>query len=456
MTQPSTQRELKELGFDLDITGHQPGLNLYTQLCLCYAISDPDSYAPIIDILMKGLERLSASFPWVAGQVVNADGIYKIKDLQTIPQLSVNDLRENLSIPTMDAFRKARFPISLLDESVIAPHKTFPGNTQTLTTGSPVFAIQANFITGGLLLCFVSQHQAMDMTGMAQVMDLLSKACHNEQFTNEEILIGNLHRPTIIPLLDDSYTPGHELDRQIAKTSPTESNTPAAVAPPKSSWAYFSFSSASLSALKALATKDLASGFVSTDDTLTALIWQSITRARLPRLSPTTETTMARAIDPRRYLDIPPTYSGLVQNMTYHTYTVQKLVEEPLGSVASNLRSAVDPKTSNLGYATRALVTMMNRSTDKSKVSVTASLDLSSDMMLSSWAKPDSYSLDFNLGLGKPESVRRPQFVPVESLLYLMPKRLDGEISAAICLRDEDMERLKADANFTEYGEYIG
>ena len=76
--------------------------------------------------------------------------------------------------------------------------------------------------------------------------------------------------------------------------------------------------------------------------------------------------------------------------------------------------------------------------------------------MLSSWAKLDCYELDFNLGLGKPDSVRRPQFVPVESLIYLMPKRLDGEIAVGICLRNEDMERLRADEEFAKYGRYIG
>ena len=149
-------------------------------------------------------------------------------------------------------------------------------------------------------------------------------------------------------------------------------------------------------------------------------------------------------------------YTGLVQNMTYHTYTLQELIEEPLGGVASQLRSALDPKTSSLGYNTRALATVLHRTSDKNIVDFTATLDLSADIMLSSWAKLDCYELDFNLGLGKPEAVRRPQFEPVESLVYLMPRTLDGEIAVAICLRDEDMERLRADEEFAKYGRHIG
>jgi hypothetical protein len=142
--------------------------------------------------------------------------------------------------------------------------------------------------------------------------------------------------------------------------------------------------------------------------------------------------------------------------MTYHTYTLQNLIEEPLGSIASKLHSAVDPKTSTLGHDTRALATVLSRSLDKSIISVIATLDLSTDIMLSSWAKFNFYNLDFGLGLGKPETVRRPQFVPMESLIYLMPKRIDGEISVAVCLRDEDLERLKEDEEFVKYGIYLG
>ena len=142
--------------------------------------------------------------------------------------------------------------------------------------------------------------------------------------------------------------------------------------------------------------------------------------------------------------------------MTYNTYTIQQLIEAPLGDVASRLRAALDPQTSKLGYNTRALATFLDRTPDKNIVSFTATLDLSADIMLSSWAKLDCHELDFNLGLGKPEAVRRPQFEPVESLIYLMPRTLDGEITVGICLRDEDMERLKADEEFAKYGRYIG
>ncbi|KAH0562658.1 hypothetical protein GP486_002664 [Trichoglossum hirsutum] len=466
MDEPANPRDL---GGDLDVLGQLPLLNIYTQICFCFPVADASSLPAIINTLTNGLERLSAGFPWLAGKVVNEgsgegnSGVFKFKPLGKIPRLVVKDLRHDPSIPTMDVLRQANFPFSMLDEAIIAPRKTLPGGPDEPANSAPVFLLQANFITGGLLLTFVGQHNTMDMTGQGHIIRLFSKACHNEQFTSEELSSGNLARSNLIPLLDDSHKQGPELAHQILKPISFHSISDgasghSAPSPPKCSWAYFTFHPISLTTLKSLATEtiSLPSSYISTDDALSSFIWQSVIRTRLPRLNPKAESTLARAVNVRHYLDIPLTYLGLTQNMTYHTYTIQKLVEEPLGSVASQLRSALDPKTSNLGYNTRALATFLNRTPDKSVVSLVATLDLSVDIMLSSWAQLDCYGLDFNLGLGKPDAVRRPQFEPVESLIYLMPRTLDGEIAVAICLRDEDMERLRVDEEFTKYAKYIG
>ena len=74
---------------------------------------------------------------------------------------------------------------------------------------------------------------------------------------------------------------------------------------------------------------------------------------------------------------------------------------------------------------------------------------------MSSWSKVDCYDLDFGLGLGRPTSVRRPQFEPIEGVVYLLPKAPDGEIVAGLCLRDDDMEKLTVDDEFMKYAEYI-
>ncbi|KAF3177539.1 hypothetical protein TWF106_002568 [Orbilia oligospora] len=455
--------------FALDIFGQQ-GTPVYTQICMIYSLPDESpiwySSTDIIDVLHAGLERLSASFPWVAGQVCNDyvatgnSGIYKIKYLDEVPRLTVKDLRGNSGFPTMEELRKGGYPFRLLDESVICPHNTLIlPRTELL----PVCLVQVTFIEGGLIFTFLGHHAVMDGIGQGVIMKLLDKACRKEQFTDDEIMIGNAPRKDIIPLLDDDVEVGPELSHQLFSSlasAPPPPPPPVAKGakpsgPPKVFWAYFVFSGKALEELKSLASESLTGGYTSTDDCLTAFIWRSVTRARLHRLRPSDKVTLARAINVRPFLSLPLNYPGLATNMTYHNSTTEQLTGHDLGSIATNLRAEIDPKTSNLTHMTKAFATYLDRAEDKTSINLTATLDFSKDIALSSWAKLDTYDLDFGFGVGKPKAVRRPQFTPMEGLMYLMPKSSDGEIALALCLREEDMERLKSDEEFVRYGKYV-
>jgi hypothetical protein len=123
---------------------------LYTQICFYFPVSNASAYSAIINTLQNCLEQLSASFPWLTGQVVQEGssegntGLFKIIPLEKAPHIVVKDLTfelvhpvghflplangENVlpdgpepSISTVGALRQANFPISMLDKSIIAP-----------------------------------------------------------------------------------------------------------------------------------------------------------------------------------------------------------------------------------------------------------------------------------------------------------------------------------------------
>jgi hypothetical protein len=447
-----------EVDVTLDILGQPPHIQIYTQISLSFAVTDSSKYTAIVETLSNGLGRLTRSFPWLAGQIVNDgaapgnSGTFKIKPFDKLPQLVVKDLREDPSFPSMQKLREMNFPAADLDEKILAPQKTLPG-----ADAGPrrLFMVQASFITGGLVLTTVAAHSAMDMTGQGQIMSLLHKACHGVEFTQEELETGILRGQSVIPLLEPDTPLESILARQMTKEPVSSLETPVARS---CTWAYFTFTAASLASLKSLALSAavLYAKYISTDDTLTAFIWQSITRVRLPRLDAQGKSTLGRAVNVRRYLGIPETYVGFVQNMAYSSFSTKDLVADELGEIASRLRHEVDPETSELGYNTQALATLLDRSPDKGVASFGASINPSVDLMLSSWAKVDCYRMDFDMGLGAPESVRRPRFDPVEGLVYLMPRKPDGEIAAAICLADGDLEALKEDADFMKFALYVG
>jgi hypothetical protein len=435
---------------NLDITlnafGQQADLHLYTQLCFCYAAPDPAQAVAAVTTIRSGLACLAQGLPWIAGQVVCDAGVYKITPLAPAPALVIKDVAE----PSMADMVAASFPFRMLDEGVFAPRNTFPGHDGP----TPVFLVQATHVPGGLVLAILSHHQATDMTGQGVLMRLLDKACRGEALTSTELADADLAKAAPIPTLDPAEDPAPEpVPQKVRPAPPAQIAAPSP--PPPSTWGYFTFSADALAALKAHAMEAVPAGFVSTDDALCALVWQALARARLPRLDAAAPSTFARAVDPRRYVGLPAGYPGLVQNMAYSTRPLGELATGPLGAVAAQLRAAVDPATSGLGRATRALPTALQRAPGATP-DVTAALDLArGDIMLSSWAGVQCAGLDFGLGLGTPLVVRRPQFTPVESLAYFMPRAMDGEIALGICLRGEDLARLKGDEEFTKYGRLV-
>jgi len=486
----NTTEHTRDLDMELDLMGQQPALfKLYTQLAYIFSTPANFSQSKTVDTLQRGLERLTAHFPWVAGQVVNTNtdpsGFpnYRIRPFEPIPRLVVKDLTNDSNAATFSQLKEARYPMSMLHESAWAPCPTLAaigGFDPAKPSGdgtepAPVFLLQANFIRGGLVLCINEQHNVADMSGQEALIALLSKACGGEAFTNEELRIGNMGRSNMVPLIEEEgWVPGKELEPQLLPTEGPEKAVTQAPAPdvavpeptpeplPTCSWTYFTFSAAALHQLKDHTTRTLPHGFkgyITTDDALTALLFQSVLRARWPRLSsdPDRTITVSRAIDARRYLNAPSTYPGILQNMTYTSYPLSTLLSVGLGVIAANMREQVDPKTCDVVYRTRSLATFLSQAPgNQAKVNFTARLRLDADIMLSSWSKVNAYDCDFGFGVGEPEAVLRPAFLPVESLFYLMPKTRGGEVAAGLCLRQEDLERLKCDEEFSKYASYVG
>ncbi|KAK4453580.1 putative trichothecene 3-O-acetyltransferase [Podospora aff. communis PSN243] len=451
----------------LDALGQQPTLNIYTQLSLAFEIpaddNDVGTRQAAVAVLTTGLQRLAAAFPWIAGKIVMeqsakySSGVFSIVGWVPTPQLVVRDLRDNHSIPTLDSLKRAGFPMSMLDESIFASHPTLRGG---IAGGGPeptaVFAVQVCFVGGGLVLTFAAHHQAMDFVGLVQVMRLLDKACRGESFSAADLSAANIDRRGVIPLFSSHYQPSPEVQRQILTAAVYTSATPPVHTPPAARWVNFCFSPASLATLKTTALETATYSYVSTDDALTAFIWLSVARARQNRLDPNSEVTLGRAVDGRRYLGLPREYPGMLNSMVYLTHALGDLVNKPLGEIASELRVAVDPATSSVGHTIRGLATMFDRTSNRALISPSAMISPSKDLMLSSWAVPDCYEMGFGLQLRHPVAVRRPRFVPVEGLGYLMPKHPQAGIAVAICLVENDLKALRDDKYLLRYATFIG
>lgn len=461
----TSPRKAKNLSEVRDILGRLAH-TIYTPLCFCFPLLEDVSHSQIIDKLTEGIEALSIAFPWLTAQVVIGDIATdtnvnpKIIPLEKTCRLHVQDLTLDPSVPSMGALKKARFPSRMLDGTLLTPLTGLPSSYGE-SGEYPVFFIQVNFIKGGLLLNFAGEHSIMDGQGFGEIIRMFSKACHGKLFTEEELLQGNRARDNVISLLDlDNYKPGPEMEHLLIKPKATSTPDPGTTEPLVCTWQYFHFSPTKLSKLKNVAspssssTEPFATPYITTNDAVSAFVWKSVSKIRSTRLDPQTKSTFARAVDVRPALSIPPTYLGNMSNHTYTTIPLSSITSGSLSSLASTLRLALKP--SELSYAMRSLATQLTLTPNETTVASGADLDFSGDIFFSSWARFPCYTLDFNLGLGFPESVRRPRFDALEGLMYLLPMDRQGGIDAAICLRDEDLEGLRSDKEFGEFAEWIG
>ncbi|KAI5803058.1 transferase family-domain-containing protein [Geopyxis carbonaria] len=456
MTEPDATSSSDDFNDSLDIFGQLPFMQICTQITLLFPLPPTSTCCTrrqLVSTLNTGLSRLASSFPWVASSVLHTGGgpgdtgVFSLSRPGPAPSVVVKTLADTgaaaaAGVHDMATLRAQNFPMRLLPESALSPRPTLPRGPPPPGAAPPVLTLQATF---------------------GQLMHLLSKACRGDPFTPDELAAGNLDRRGLIPLLenyDDNAAPGASLARMLIP--PAVQGMFLFPEMPAATWANFTFPAAALAALKARAAATTAGvPYVSSDDAVTALLWQAITRARLPRLATApaaaAASTLMRAVNVRRHLNVPPLYPGLLHHVIYHTLPLSQLATEPVGAVASRLRAALEPEMAEtLAHDARALATFLSRTKDKGQVSFVAQMVPGVDVCVSSWAKLDAYKLDFGMGLGTPEAVRRPRFEPAEGLVYLLPRKEDGGMAVAVCLRDTDLEGLRKDVELAEFATYDG
>lgn len=323
----------------LDVLGQNPRLNgLYTQLCFTFPldVSDPTSTKFIEDYLHEGLERLGQNVPWVGGRVVESrPGYRSIQMSGSAPSLTVKPLETEL--PTYQSMRQAGFPFSMLDEKVIAPRPTLPGFEESDT---PVFMVQANFVQGGVLSVFNAQHNCMDLRGQAQMIELFAQACRGQDFSPEQLQLANMTQYRLTPPSEATLAEHGPIHADYGPTPPQQRSGLRDCG--QSRWSYFVFFHANLCRLKNLATEDKFCDFISTDDALSALLWQASLRWRKPRLSSKdVVSTFERQVDARKHVGAPRAYTGNMVFKSSVKLRVTDVDDMSLGQIASHLRQSL-------------------------------------------------------------------------------------------------------------------
>ena len=446
-----------------DIFGQLRLLKSYTHFLLCFPIPKDTSRDSVIEALESALLRVTSTFPWLAGKVINEgsgpgnSGLFKVAhcSLWEPPNtiLRVKDCSD--VCPSFTEIMKARGPIKFFDPTVLAPCVAFPQSYQESESNPACVAtLQANFVKGGLLLDIAAQHNIMPGGGMLQLLALLAKVMCGQDISPWEIEQGNRDRRNMIRLLG----PGEPLIDLNRFKRPSLLGIPIPSVPaPNGKWCMFRFTAQKMAELKSMASDSSKFvspiTFISSNDTLTALFWKRIATIRLRRLpNPQAVSKFVRAVDVRSAMGVPTEYMGHMVYNTFSTLTFQEVDQMPLATLASVMRKNLMDDVNE--YAVQSFVTLLARTPDKTTIMYGGDMNPDTDVAFTSIAQSDIYNVDFGI-LGKPALFRRPNFIPKTTTAIMFPKTLDGQTDFLVCLSEGDLEQLKTDPEWSAYVELI-
>ena len=447
----------KELGpFDT-----LPFTRFHTSLLVAFPLSQQADCELVSQRFEEAIKTLFDYYPFLAGQVVR-DREWQGEQESARPYKVVpNDvsdfkyLRKNVitdSFPSYAELKDARFPMRMLDGTVLSPYQDIPDHYSD-DDHTPVFVIQLNFVSGGLLVNFCMMHTAMDGNGLGQVVRQFAAIMRGEKLSEIDVMAGNLDTNQALPSLPDGEPCLEVHKRMLKDPNAIDDGHPDPTVEFK--WAYFDFPPAKAIELKEAASKKCPRGtWITSDDAVTALIWRAITRVRSTNLDMSLTSTMARAANLRGKLD-PPLPASFLANCVVALFTDVKLSnlvnEMDLSDVAILLRQEINAVGDHF---TRSYITFLRALLNRDDFTFSGK-NADRDYCMSSWANWPVYGHSFGEELGKPEFVRRPRMTGMEGLGFIMPREEDGRLVLAISWTKEMMEKLSKDEELMSFAVYL-
>ena len=444
---------------ELSVLDQLPFMRTYTQILLCFPLAPYADRTTIVKVLQQATTALAEALPILAGQVQNhKDGSCQVKSTGTFrvvpyshPSGSIFTSKVLDDWHTYRDLSNSKAPASMLDGSVTAPMKGFPDHC-TDADVTPVFFVQANFIPGGLILCFSGMHNAMDATGLGQLIQIFAMLSRNEKPSAKMLREADPDRSQLPVLLKSGQS---AMSHPEVAAKPHQASTDDSKPSPPALWLYFNIPAARLKELKTEGSQNPTPDvpWVTTNDVVTAFLWRAILRARSELIDIEKDTLLLRAVSGRRALDPPmPAYVGNVVTCSAIKFAVRKLINE---ASLSQIAQAIRKSTNSIDdHHVRSFAALIQGEPDKDKI--TFAMDaVDRDFLVSSWQAVPAYD-DFGTLLGRPEFVRRPTGAPWPGMCYIMPMKPDGSLDLLVSLGEDVMKRLMNDEQFAREAQCIG
>lgn len=477
----------------------------YQKFLICLSLNLNQNIDDVHHILEQGMRMTIAQMPIFGGKVFfrseDSKG-WRPGQLEVrVPanskyHLALKDMTKELDF---DDLRDAGFPEEDMDGIVFLPGAF----DMDLAAGLDVITAQANFVEGGCLLGFGVWHTVSDAYGAYNIGESWSKNCKKvkDQTTTEmdwQLNTSSLDREILTKLWlkegnhplkpQDLNTPSSESAwrflglHPMKDTAPPEdqiTERPATDAlatdalqsknkiedPPRMKTCIFYVSASAYANLRRAGTPDTSFDGISVsgNDAINALLWRSIMAARIPPGSAKDQGQESHyniALDARAQFSSEDLTSYLGNVIFFATVSLPlSKVTSPstkLSDLAFHMRETLDTYTSDKVHRAFAIASSIP---DYTQLSYTfAGLD-GATMNVSSTLNVPLFDLDFGSSFGNggvPETIRilKDELDSVFRRAMVMPFRKSGGFEILISLLEDEMERLLANPEFTEYAQF--
>ncbi len=348
-------------------------------------------------------------------------------------------------LPSYTELKKDNFTFSKLTTPLISP-------VQVIQQSQPVFAAQANFVEGGMLLTVANHHSVSDGGGRDSILETwahnTSAAASGSQSFSKYDPVSNDRT-----LMNEGIPTENIADFPEYVIMPTPPADQTQMAPPTfqmppMSARIFTFSPECLAELKT------AAKAYSTNDAIVGFFWHHMTAARNPTIDPTEEKTSAALfavnIRGRTSPPLPQSYLG---NAIFGGITprlsISTLTSPATGLIAASaaLRQGLN-STHKPSRVPRTIGLLSSRSNPQD-FKFAARGFLGPDITVSSWANMGVRQREWGV-LGKPEGLRIP-YEAADGVVTVFPRLEDGGLEVMCGLETGAMERLVGNPEFLKF-----
>ena len=364
------------------------------------------------------------------------------------------------------------FPMAELDANNLLPSSVFEKQLfsplgDNVSEDLPISTFQVTFIKGGFIIGVAIHHNCSDGPGCDGFLTTWAEnsaaAKTGQDFKSVDAACTD--RSRLSAVRPDS-TRWKDLDGKFPVLKDLGGPPPPPPAgfkmPPLASRMWH-FPKSSLAKLKAEATPAGSSSttWVSTYDVVMAILWKTVTRAKIPLLQPdlTKEVVLVHAVNTRNKLE-PPLPERLLGNAValprVKPVTINQLLEpDNLPALAAAVRTSIQSITPQYVSELPEWVAGLD---DKRWITIDMDSFLGMDLAGTSWAGMNAYT-KHDFGFGLPKALRWPN-PAFEGYVFVLPSRIgvktgaeDEGIEVCVCLEQSCADRLMVDSELLKYAQ---